>query len=534
MLQHQSFRRWVPLYTAGSVCFAGTLWTAAVVGSPDTSGSLVGNLLPIASVTILSVAAAVLALTHRDSRVTGRLFYIGVCIALAGQCTVLVSPAFIHETPRAANTFTVVAAVVAAAGYLLCGMGAGYVVALWRERRVAGEPPSISEVDSHSPTDGATGSHEVDNVARLAGGIAHDFNNLLTAILGYASLIKGLSGRDDRIVSHIRTIETSAERGAVLARRLLEFSGHRSLELRVIDPTLLLSDTTTSVQRMVDEHVYCEMLIGSDLPYIEADPVRVHQAVTDVCQNGWEAMPDGGTLRLVASRIAVDGPLATVTGDRVPAGTYLRISISDTGIGMDSEVLGQVFEPFFTTKRPGAGLGLSSALGIVRQHNGGIDINSEVGYGTRVDIYLPGTTRQLSPLTVSHKPTRDHAGTVLVVDDEDAVRRVATAILDRLGYTVLSARNGSEGVGIYAEHVGTIDLVILDYKMPRMNGVEAAERICRIDPDARIVLCTDCGDNGAIGQIPYDFIDEFIIKPYTFSDMAETVDRVVGAAKAAI
>ncbi|MCD6287775.1 MAG: response regulator, partial [Candidatus Hydrogenedentes bacterium] len=372
-------------------------------------------------------------------------------------------------------------------------------------------------------------AQKMDSISRLAGGVAHDFNNLLSGILGYASLMRTFVDETDPVRPYITTIVESAERGAALTKRLLEFAGHRSFELRPIDPNQLINDTAILAAQTAGSKIAIEADIDDLLPAIEADPGQIQQAVIDLCKNACEAMPDGGTLRIEARHTEVNSPIELFIGGRMPCGDYVRISVFDTGVGMDTQALEHAFEPFYTTKEPGcgSGLGLSSTLGIVRLHKGYIDIASEVGNGTRVDMYLPTTSKQVSSTSVIYKPQHNGAGTILVVDDEDTIRRMAADILSRVGYTVILARDGSEGVRAYSQHNGKIDAVVLDYKMPRMNGIETSYHIRRLDPQARILLATGCAERDTVDDFALDTIDDMLFKPFKHSELTGAIQKIM-------
>lgn len=518
----------MPAVLAGITVLSSTMYVASTAVSLNPAAARA--FAAAGSVLLLGMLALTIRMDTRNRSLWP--VYLGAGSACAVQITISIN----GPADSSHGFLACISLFAAVAGYTLAGIGIGrFFPGLSESEKPQESDSDVGGIEYRSTVNSLIRAQKMDGIARLAGGIAHDFNNMLSGILGYASLMRSLLS-DDRVIPYISTIEEPAERGAALTRRLLEFAGRRSFELRTIDPTLLLSDTTTLMGREVGDDIKIETVIDSGLPNIEADSAQIAQAISDLCKNARESMPDGGTLRVTAVRKKVGSPLDMYIGGRVPPGEYLNITVADTGVGMSEDDLERVFEPFFTTKEPGcgSGLGLSSTLGIVKLHKGYVDINSEIGCGTRIDIYLPVSDRPVPRLTVPHKPKRNCAGAVLVVDDEDVIRRMAADILSRVGYSVILARNGSEGVRAYSEHLGGIDAVILDYKMPRMNGLEASRHIREIDPAAKILLSTGCGDKETVDTFPADTINDVLLKPFRFTELANAVGKLVDIQKAAL
>ncbi len=327
-------------------------------------------------------------------------------------------------------------------------------------------------------------AQKMEAVGKLAGGIAHDFNNILVAIMGYADIIREEVAGQPELVEDAGEIIRASEKAAKLTSQLLAFSRKQDLKPEVVDLDILVANLTGMIRRLIGEDI--EMVLdsaGVPLP-VKVDPGQLEQVILNVVANARDAMADGGTLTIRTTRGAKLG----TNGVDLPAGRYISLKFTDTGSGMDSEVIARAFEPFFTTKERGrgTGLGLSSVYGIVKQSGGDVRIVSHEGHGTTLEILLPESTEPLSgPLTPE---TESHAGTpgnelILVVEDDTSAGRLITRTLEREGYRVLVAQHGDEALALAEQNGWSFDMVLTDVIMPIMNGPVLVARLRRNMPD---------------------------------------------------
>lgn len=387
-------------------------------------------------------------------------------------------------------------------------------------------------------------SQKMEAVGRLAGGVAHDFNNLLQGILGNLFIIQNdpdLAAKDD-IRRCIHAARNAGLRAAELIRGLLGFSRQSHLKLGHCRVNNVLQDLRDLVKHSFDPRVTIILDLTDNIWGLHADSTQLEQVFMNMVVNAKDAMPNGGELRLTTRNVQLQQGSPELSNAAVP-GDFVRISISDQGSGMSPEIRKRIFEPFFTTKEQGkgTGLGLATSFGIIEQHDGWITVDSTAGKGTRFDIYLPRNEPSAEleiPETVSDtsKP-KGGKETILVVDDELVVRSVAEAILRKNGYQVLSAADGMEALDMLARHDGSIDLVLMDMTMPRLNGMDTFHHMRKGQaPNIPVVICSGylvdlAGFTEATGSTPNGFLQ----KPYAIDDMTRTVRRVldeVAAAKA--
>jgi two-component system cell cycle sensor histidine kinase/response regulator CckA len=335
-------------------------------------------------------------------------------------------------------------------------------------------------------------SQKMEAIGTLAGGVAHDFNNLLTAILGNTQLALRKLQPDDPLEPRLIEIEKASNRAAVLTRQLLAFSRRQHLERRVINLNDTIGETMKLLRRIIGEDVEVHVKAGSKLSAIFADPAQFEQVIMNLAVNARDAMPQGGRLVIETSNIELDENYQIQYPYVVP-GKYVQIIVSDTGIGIDNETKKQIFDPFFTTKEidKGTGLGLSMVYGIIKQHDGHINVYSELGHGTSFKIFLPVVERAVDKQSIAYQlPLLGGTETILVAEDEEVLRNLAKNVLEGLDYTVLLAENGEEAVKMYQQNPEQIDLLLLDVVMPRMGGWEASERIRELGGDMPLILMT--------------------------------------------
>ncbi len=361
-------------------------------------------------------------------------------------------------------------------------------------------------------------AQKLEAVGRLAGGIAHDFNNLLSVILSYSELLLRDLGPDHASRADIEAIRSAGTRAADLTRQLLAFSRRQVLDPKIVDVNQILASVHKILVRVLGEDVDLKLLLAAGQITVRADRGQLEQVVMNLVVNARDAMPNGGRLTIETATIELDADYASQHLG-VPPGTYVMLAVSDTGIGMDKATQARVFEPFFTTKglSKGTGLGLSTVFGIVKQSGGSIWLYSEPGAGATFKIYLPHVEGPLA-VTATAPATTDLAQggeTILLVEDEDQVRTVASSILRRAGYQVLEARTPAEGLRVTREHPGRIDLLLTDVVMPTMNGRQVAEQALAVRPGIKVVFMSGYTDDVVLHHGVVDEGVAFIQKPLT-------------------
>ncbi len=376
---------------------------------------------------------------------------------------------------------------------------------------------------------------KLEAVGQMAGGIAHDFNNILTAIIGNLSLVRLPDFDPNRAL--LSAVEQAAHRAADLTRKLLGYARRNQLVFAPVEPRDALNEVTALLRRTLDPRIKLTVACDPNCPPVHADAALLAQALMNLCLNARDAMPEGGALGLSAEPVvrSPDDPYPPGWGDLAP-GSYVRLTVADTGAGMTDEVLARMFEPFFTTKGigKGTGLGLPMVQGIVKQHHGWIEIHSRPGAGTRIELNLP-TAEVVNTPTVSESPTpfplaltptlanaprppKPH--TILLVDDEPMIRDLGRAVLSRAGFRVVTAEDGMEAVEVFGREMAEIDLVVLDVTMPRMSGRDAFRQMVELNPAARILFST--------GYTAEDLVEVegsvgLLSKPYRPQDLVAAV-----------
>ncbi len=368
-------------------------------------------------------------------------------------------------------------------------------------------------------------AQKMEAIGTLAGGVAHDFNNLLTPILGYADLLAHQSVRGSRVHDAASVIKTAALRASELAGQLLGFARRGKLIDTAVDIHRVVSETVALVGCTIDKRINISLELGADRPLVTGDPGQLAQVVMNLAVNARDAMPAGGELALATANVVLDEAYCREHMEAAP-GSFLRLSVRDTGTGMSAEIRQRIFEPFFTTKPEGegTGMGLAMVYGIVRNHGGSIEVRSKLGEGTAFDLYLPLVAGAARPrLRESGTMAVPGTGTVLVVDDEDGVRRVVRSLLESLGYRVILAENGSEAIEIYRERGPEIDLVVLDLTMPVMDGQSCFDQLRTIDPEVRVVVATGHALDKAAQKLLDRGAKGFVQKPFIKVELSRVV-----------
>jgi signal transduction histidine kinase/DNA-binding response OmpR family regulator len=371
-------------------------------------------------------------------------------------------------------------------------------------------------------------AQKMEAVGRLAGGIAHDFNNLLTVIGGHAQiLVDDLpAGSDER--REAEAIAAAADRAAGLTAGLLAFSRKQVVHPRVLDLTEVIRSMSELLRRILGENVAVTVQTAPGLGRVRADASQIEQVIMNLAVNALDAMPDGGRLTLALANAEIEASAP----ETLPPGGYVVLAVSDTGVGMDAATRARVFEPFFTTKPvgKGTGLGLSTVYGIVTHSGGDIWVESEPGKGTTFRIYLPRTeAASESAARVSAPALPRGTETLLLVEDEDAVRRLAASVLGKLGYTVLEAPDADEALELFAAHEGPLDLLVTDVVMPGWSGPRLADRLRALRSGLRVLYVSGYSDEGLDDETASTPNTGFLAKPYTGPVLARIVRELLDA-----
>jgi two-component system, cell cycle sensor histidine kinase and response regulator CckA len=373
-------------------------------------------------------------------------------------------------------------------------------------------------------------AQKLEAVGRLAGGIAHDFNNLLTVINSCSELAL-LDLRDTSAGQLVVEIQEAGKRAATLTRQLLAFSRQQVLDSRVVDLNKALTQIGNLLQRVIGEDVELSFSLDPSLGLVKVDPAQFEQAVLNLAVNARDALPEGGWLRVETRNVELDEALAASHPD-VRAGRYARVAVSDSGHGMDPTTVARIFEPFFTTKPvgKGTGLGLAMVYGFLKQSGGHVEVESGLGHGTTFRLYLPLVSEL--PVDVPRRSEApQHTGgveTILLVEDDDAVRRICRRVLLSSGYQVLEARNGEEALEQAARSVGKLDLLVTDLVMPRIGGRQLAAKLRDSVPRLRVLFLSGYTEDLPLAH-ELAASDGFLQKPFTPSALANKVRTLLDA-----
>jgi two-component system, cell cycle sensor histidine kinase and response regulator CckA len=375
-------------------------------------------------------------------------------------------------------------------------------------------------------------AQKMDALGRLAGGVAHDFNNLLTVIRGHSELMLETLQSGDSLFGNAQQICKTTDRATSLTRQLLAFSRMQVVQPKVLDLNDLIPDMGKLLRRLIREDIEFALRLGDSLGRVKADPGQIEQVLLNLTVNASDAMPHGGTLAIETQNVTVDHEMAR-TRPETPPGKYVLLCVSDTGLGMNSETMARIFEPFFTTKEPGkgTGLGLATVYGVVKQSGATIRVESELGKGSRFEIYFPRTDEPLETGFAAAMKKHGAAGAakkvVLVVEDEHDVREIACEFLRGAGYGVLTAVDGQDALEIAERMGGAIDAVLTDVVMPRMRGPELGRRLRERRPQLGIVYMTGYLEPGEGGD---EWMEEalFLQKPFSREEVVSRMAEALG------
>ena len=378
-------------------------------------------------------------------------------------------------------------------------------------------------------------AQKMEAIGTLTGGIAHDFNNLLSIIIGNTELLDEEIGRDDPRCEFLDEIKHAGHRAATLVCQLLAFSRKQIIQPEVIDLNEILMDLEKMLGRIIGEDIYLKMIASPGLWFVKIDPGQVEQVIMNLAVNARDAMPKGGNLTIEAANVNLDAGYFRDRGVESPPGSYVMLAVSDTGFGMDEQARLQAFEPFYTTKEKGrgTGLGLSTVYGIVKQNNGYIWTYSEPGQGTTIKIYLPKAKEDT--VTVKEEKAAEGslkgAETILLVEDDHSLRKLAKRVLDKFGYNVLDTKNGKEALRIFRGYEGPIELVLTDVVMPDMGGAELVKHLLPLVPDLKVIYMSGYTDNAIAHHGVLDRGINFVEKPFSAETLAGKVRKALDAGR---
>jgi len=371
-------------------------------------------------------------------------------------------------------------------------------------------------------------SQKMESIGQLASGVAHDFNNMLTIIQGHTSLLLSKTTLPSEAVDSIQAVFFAAERAARLTRQLLMFSRKNVMQPKPLDLRELVGVTGKMVERLIGESITLDFHPPDSLPLIQGDAGMIEQVVMNLAINARDAMPRGGTLTISLAPMSIDSIFAE-THPQARVGNFVRLRLSDTGCGMDAATLGHIFEPFFTTKEvgKGTGLGLATVYGIVKQHDGWVEVSSEPGKGSTFDVLFPAITKTGASAVMEPEldvPVAGGTETILLVEDEEVLRQMARDILADCGYKILEASSGKEAFDVWNLHMDKINLVLTDMVMPEgVSGVDLAERLLTDRSDLKIVFTSGYTSNEIMTELMTRSQARFLQKPYSHNDLAKVV-----------
>ncbi len=378
-------------------------------------------------------------------------------------------------------------------------------------------------------------AQKMDAIGRLAGGVAHDFNNLLTIITSYSELAMDAVPKDSPLESKIQEILLAARRAAKLTRQLLAFSRKQPQALRVVELNPVIEGIAKTLPHLIGEDIEFSFLPGAGLGRVRVDALQIEQVLMNLAANARDAMPEGGHLRIETSKMDLDGEYIHGKPAVIPSGSYALITVSDDGAGIPQEALPHIFEPFYTTKPSGkgTGLGLATVYGIVKQNKGFIWVYSEPGSGSVFKIYLPFAAEATLPKEVEGAKTEcvtRGSETLLLVEDEYAVRQASAEFLRLQGYQVIEAKDGLDALTVASRHPSKIDIVVSDVVMPNMSGGELAKALARVRPDARFLFVSGYAGKTILDHKVVDLETNFLQKPYSLKQLSAKIRAALARA----
>jgi two-component system, cell cycle sensor histidine kinase and response regulator CckA len=368
-------------------------------------------------------------------------------------------------------------------------------------------------------------AQRMESIGTLAGGMAHDLNNILSPILMSVEMLQ-MNGPDPETAKWLRMIKENVDRGSDLVKQVLTFARGMDGERMTVRLRHIIKELVSVLKETLPRSIDLHFDVDPDLWPISADPTQIHQILMNVCINARDAMPTGGTLRIAAQNVTIDDNYARMNIDAEP-GRYAIITISDTGVGMTTDVVKRIFDPFFTTKDigKGTGLGLSTALTIIQSHHGFVNVYSEPNRGTKFTIYFPALASEVEaaePARTPHLP-EGKGETILIVDDEENIRKITSATLERFGYRTLTAADGTEATMIFAQHSEEIAAVLTDMAMPFMDGPSMIRALKRLEPAIKVIAMSGLSSAGQTAELKSLEVDTFLTKPFTAETLLTSI-----------
>jgi signal transduction histidine kinase/CheY-like chemotaxis protein len=375
-------------------------------------------------------------------------------------------------------------------------------------------------------------AQKLESLGVLAGGIAHDFNNILTVIMGHCYMAREKIIPEPDYAAVFQKIETAGSRAADLCRQMLTYAGRSPLVQTQVNLWLLVDEVVKMLQAAIKKNVTIELDLKRIVPEIKGDAGQIQQVIMNLIINAAEAIGENnGAIRVALTRIliAVDQTETDTFGMLIQPGGYVCLEVSDNGCGMDEETQQRIFEPFFTTKFTGRGLGMSAIKGIIKSHDGALQLSSTPGVGTIFKVYFPvpqASDYAKTTLTVTG-PNEEASGTILMVEDEELLRVMGIELLEAMGFSALTAEDGNKALEIYREHGGEIDVILLDLVMPVMGGIEAYHELRKISATVPIIICSGYGVESVEYVITNDQYAGFVHKPYNPSELRGVLMRMM-------
>lgn len=372
-------------------------------------------------------------------------------------------------------------------------------------------------------------AQKLESLGLLAGGVAHDFNNLLTGIMAQLSLARFKSARNLPLLDQLDKAAAAAERAADLTRQLLAYAGKGAFQLTLLDVNMLVSDTAGLFGAALPNRAALQLELTDALPAVNVDRSQLQQVMMNLVLNAAEALGNTGDYVRISTGVqtlAANHEVSHYAGEPLPPGDYVTLRVCDNGCGMKQATLQQIFDPFFSTKSTGHGLGLAATLGIMRAHHGGIGVESQLGEGSTFTLLLPATTEHVRPTQSGVATATYHyqsPPTLLVIDDEAAIREAVTDLLITEGMTILTAASGQEGIDLFRRQGDQIDLILLDMKMPQLSGEETLRALCKIDPTVRVILSSGYTETEIHHLQQEASVVAFLPKPYDFAQLTAAV-----------
>ncbi len=397
-----------------------------------------------------------------------------------------------------------------------------------------GKPKSILSVDTDITEQKKLAAQflraqRLESIGTLAGGIAHDLNNVLAPILMSVQLLQ-LKYPEDKNRPLLNLLENNVKRGAALVKQVLSFARGLEGDRTIVQVKHLILEIANIIKETFPKSIELHTNIASDLETVLADATQLHQVLMNLIVNARDAMPHGGSLSISAANVAIDRTYAQSSLE-AKVGSYVVITITDTGTGIDPEIIERIFDPFFTTKEvgKGTGLGLSTTLGIIKSHGGFLEVCSEVGKSSKFKVYLPTSKQIATPLVANPAPLTGNGELILVVDDETAICEITKTALESYSYKVLTANNGIEALDLYAEYKNEISVVLLDMMMPKMDGFTTIRTLQRINPTILIIATSGLASGDKVNLGADKGAKAFLPKPYTAQELLKTLQETLSA-----